>query len=352
MISLIITKLEQDTLFEAQNNHPKAKVRQKCRALYLKSLGYAHTDILSICRISRPTLSEYLKAYQKEGILGLLYHSYKGQPSKLDKYKDKIKESFEKKPASSLSEAKQRIETLTGLSRSIPQIREFLRKIGIKYLKSGALPGGHKGSSAEKMEERADFVTTQLNPKLKEANEGKRVVLFMDAAHFVHGAFLSYFWCFARVFVGTPPGRRRFNVLGAINAVTKQLTFVENETYINARSVCKLLKMLKLEYSEQLITIVLDNARYQRCRLVQRYARFIGIELLFLPSYSPQLNLIERLWKFVKKTCLYGQYYAKFDNFKMALKKCLLKINTELNHKIQSLISWNFQSFQNVKLLT
>ena len=86
-------------------------------------------------------------------------------------------------------------------------------------------------------------------------------------------------------------------------------------TYINAQSVCQLLIKLA-ELSLQVpITLVLDNARYQRCALVQSVADSLGIELLYLPPYSPNLNLIERLWKLVKKHCLYSKYYADFTAF-------------------------------------
>ena len=129
--------------------------------------------------------------------------------------------------------------------------------------------------------------------RLNQANEDKKIVLFTDAAHFVHGAFMSYVWCFARVFIGTPPGGKPYNVLGAINAVTTKLTMVTNDSYINAKSVCLLLKKLSLQYLEQSIILVLDNARYQKCRLVRRYAKKLGIQWLYLPSYSPQLNIIE-----------------------------------------------------------
>ena len=96
--------------------------------------------------------------------------------------------------------------------------------------------------------------------------------------------------------------------MGAINAVTKELITVTNQTYINAQSVCQLFIQLVELKIETPITLVLDNARYQKCALVQNYAEMLGIELLYLPSYSPHLNLIERFWKFVKKECLYSKY--------------------------------------------
>jgi transposase len=85
-----------------------------------------------------------------------------------------------------------------------------------------------------------------------------------------------------------------------------------NETYINAESVCERLKKIADQYAGLPITVVLDNARYQKCKLVQELALSLSIELLYLPAYSPNLNLIERLWKFVKKKCLWSKYYQDF----------------------------------------
>ncbi len=67
-------------------------------------------------------------------------------------------------------------------------------------------------------------------------------MFFVDAAHFVIGAFLGFMWCFERVFIKSPSGRKRFNVLDALNAITHEVITVTNETYINAESVCQLLR--------------------------------------------------------------------------------------------------------------
>ena len=95
------------------------------------------------------------------------------------------------------------------------------------------------------------------------------------------------------------------------------------------------------------ITVVLDNARYQRCKLVLTQATALGLELLFLPPYSPNLNLIERLGQFVKKEVLYSKYYDNFENFKEAITNCLEE--TEKKHKkaLASLLTLKFQTFSN-----
>jgi len=135
-----------------------------------------------------------------------------------------------------------------------------------------------------------------------------------------------------------------------LDAITLQLITITNERYINAQSVCQLLLKLRLVCPDELITLVLDNARYQHCRLVMDVAHRLEIELLFLPPYSPNLNLIERLWKFVKKECLYARYYPSFDAFKNAISTCLAQTQGQHKAKLATLLSLNFQSFDNVTL--
>lgn len=94
------------------------------------------------------------------------------------------------------------------------------------------------------------------------------------------------------MFVPTPSGRNRFNVLGAFNAITKETIRVETTTYINSESVCQLLLKVKQSSIGVPITVFLDNARYQTCTCVQDFAEDLEIELIYLPAYSPNLNLM------------------------------------------------------------
>jgi len=104
---------------------------------------------------------------------------------------------------------------------------------------------------------------------LTEAKAGQRIVYFMDAAHFVFAPFLGYLWSFRRLFVRAPSGRKRFNVLGALNAITHEVITVTNDSYINAQSVCSFLRHLAALHVNLPLTLVLDNARYQKCAMVQ-----------------------------------------------------------------------------------
>jgi len=187
----------------------------------------------------------------------------------------------------------------------------------------------------------------KLTPCLESAKKEERLVYFVDAAHFVMGAFLGYLWCIAKIFIPTSSGRSRYNVLGAINAVTHQLITVCNDTYINANSVCELLNKIREIVGEKIpITLVLDNAKYQRCDLVTELAAKLNIEMLFLPSYSPNLNLIERLWKWVKRDALNCKYHKSFAEFKESINKSLLKVEkSENKEEMDRLLTLNFQLF-------
>jgi transposase len=186
---------------------------------------------------------------------------------------------------------------------------------------------------------------------LEEAKAGQRVVFFVDAAHFVLAPYLGMLWCFVRQFIRAPAGRQRFNVLGALNAVTHELILVTNDAYINADSVCDLLRRIAAQRLAIPITLILDNARYQKCYIVLELAKSLGIELLYLPTYSPNLNLIERLWKFVKKDCLYSTYYNDFTLFKQAISSCLAQTQTTHKAALDSLLSHRFQTFKKSKIM-
>lgn len=198
-----------------------------------------------------------------------------------------------------------------------------------------------------------EYLDDKLLPRLEEAKRGTRTVLFVDAAHFVYGPFLGYLWCVVRLFVPGPSGRKRYNVLAALDAVTHRVIRVSNHAYINAESVCTLLTEVAAAGLRGPITLVLDNARYQKCAAVKALAASLGVELLYLPSYSPNLNLIERVWKFVKKECLGCRVLPTYEAFTTAIDDCLANLNTRHKHQMDTLLNLEFQLFdENVPVLS
>ena len=152
-------------------------------------------------------------------------------------------------------------------------------------------------------------------------------------------------WCWVRLLLRGASGRKRYSVLGAWNAVTQQLVSITTDATVSAETMCALLVKIAALGLQGPITLVLDNARYQHCALVMNLAASLNMHLEFLPSYSPNLNLIERLWKFIKKTVLYGRHYATFADYCAAIDGCLAKIPTDHRERLRSLMTHNFQMF-------
>ncbi|MDY3560562.1 IS630 family transposase [Gemmata sp. JC673] len=215
----------------------------------------------------------------------------------------------------------------------------------------GAIPLPPKKTIDEHRSAQAAFLRDQLEPVLAQARVRQRSVFFVDAAHFVQGSFLCCVWCLVRMFVRRTSGRWRYNVLGAWNGVTRERIRVTNETRVSSDTMVELMGRIAAHTTEP-TTLVLDNARYQRCAAVEAEAKRLGIVLLFLPSYSPNLNVIERLWRFTKKKALRGKYYPDFATFRAAIDECLDRIPTDHREALASLMTLKFQTFDSDSFLT
>jgi transposase len=334
-----------DALHHERFHYPHPRVQLKMEAVYLKSQRLPHHEICRLARISENTLRTYLRQFQEGGVARLKRLDWAGAASDLDEHRQTLEDYFRENPPRSTGEAAAAIERITGIRRGLTQVRSFLKGMGLKFRKLGMIP------AKADADEQARFLDEKLGPRLRQARRFRRVVCFADAAHFVHGPFLGYLWCFVRMLVRGPSGRKRFNVLGAIDAITHELTTVVNDTVIDAMAVCELLQKLAGRYAGLPLTLVLDNARYQKCEAVRLLAAELRIELLYLPTYSPNLNLIERLWRFVKKEVLSCRYYEDFTRFKAAIVGCLEGVEGEHKAAIASLLTLNFQTFEEPQIL-
>lgn len=185
--------------------------------------------------------------------------------------------------------------------------------------------------------------------RLAKAKGSAHALFFMDASHFVHGCdFLGGVYSKVRRFVRTFSGRQRYNVLGAIDYATKKVHTVTNATYITATEICQLLMSLASECAGKKIHVVLDNARYQKCEMVTSLANALKIDLVYIPPYSPNLNLIERLWKFVKGK-LRAKYYSDFTKFTDAIDSIIAGTESVFKEQISQLIGEKIQLFDDLE---
>lgn len=338
MLNLKISIADHKSLMELHQNHIHHVIRQRAHVILLRAEQISNNQISNLTGLAESTIIGYVHHYLLNGLQWITTLNFRKPTSQLQPFDEVIKEHFSNTLVSTISQACKEIHDLTGIMLKNTQMRVYLKTLNIKWRKVGSIPAKVDIDAQKK------FHDEQLQPRLEEANAGKRTVYFVDAAHFVMGSFLGFLWCLTRVFVRTPSGRQRFNVLGALDAVTKKLEMVTNDSYITSIQVCELLK--KLASNAILpVTLVLDNARYQRCRLVMELAQNLGIELLFLPPYSPNLNLIERLWKLTKKECLNSKYYANFALFYGAISTFLTTMGSTHKKQLDSLLTLKFQLF-------
>jgi hypothetical protein len=232
------------------------------------------------------------------------------------------------------------IKELTSVGLSECQARRIMKRLASRHRKVAGVPA----KSDPQLQ--LDFLARELLPRMEEARKGERRVFFVAAAHFVMGAFLRMIWCVSRLFVKTSSERQRYSVLGAVETRDHDLVTIRTAGSVNSMSVCDLMKKISQRYPGEKISLVMDNARYQYNQ-VKELAASLNLELLYLPPYSPNLSLIERLWKLVKTKCLRNRYYEHFGEFKAAIDSCLTSLNGSQRDALKSLPTENFQILQN-----
>ena len=342
MLPINLSETEIRQLNYERYYYPCPAVQKRIHAVYIKATtDMSNAMIGALIGLNRDSVGDWIMRYQQGGFDALCQFNYGTNTSAMDNHADSILKSFIRQPPMNVNEAKSRIEAMTGISRSPSQVRTFMKRHGLRYIKTGHIP------AKADTEKQRQWVKETLEPAIKEAQKGECHLLFLDAAHFILQPFICALWCVARLFIKAASGRNRINVLGAVNAITKQVHTLSNTTYINAETIVAFLQQLKEHYGDVPLKIVLDNARYQHCKLVEQAAKKLNITLLFLPSYSPNLNIIERLWKFTKKTILYAKYYESPLKFHQAITGFFQIVNQKYNADLKNLLTLKFQFFQN-----
>jgi len=329
---------EQELLF---GNDALSSSKRKALASLMLGAKIEKSQIAHVIGVSTRQVYNYERKGSESGVHNAeMYKDNRYRPgSELEAYKSDIARALIEDPPATAKEAAAKILALTGLKRSPTQVRTFMHKLGLKPLKTAQMPAK---ADAEAQNE---FLASALEPRIGLAEKNKQVLLFMGAAHFVWQAYLGVLWCISRIFIPAASGRQRINVLGALDPITKEIIKIVNRTYVTSTTVCDLLRVIAKKHEGRVITIVLDNARYQRCKLVMETAAALHIELLFLPAYSPNLNLIERLWRYVKKECLYSKYYKTANEFEESIERCLEQHDTVHKKDLDTLLTLKFQRF-------
>lgn len=332
--------LTTEQINELRRAHRQAKNKRdadRIKAIYSLAVGHTIAQVTSILMIDEETLRNYEKSYQEGGIPALLRNNHKGSMCRLsDAEIEAIKSELESTIHLTTQSVINFVEVNFGMTYTQSGMRDLLHRIGYEYKKPKLVPGNPDVEAQE------IFVEQYENFMQKKSRDCE--VLFLDAVHPEHNALAAYGWIKRgeKRELKTNSGRERLNLHGAINAETYQVTIIESET-VNADSTINLLEAIEQTYPlSKKIFVILDNAKYHYSKTVQEYIKSSRIKLIFLPSYSPNLNLIERLWKFFKKKVLYNRYNENIVAFRDACITFFRNIDSHYD-EIEKIMAGGFE---------
>jgi transposase len=332
-----LTDKELDDLaFEHRHTSDK-RYADRVKTVYLLGKGWSVTKIAEALLIDRETVRNHFKRYRKGGLSALQKHEAGGSDAALnEEQRQALDQHLREHLYLTAKEIAHYVEQTWQVAYSESGMTQLLHRLGYVYKKPKLIPG-----KADADRQRA-FIEQYQALKAEKAPDDP--IYFMDATHPHHNPIAGYGWIKRGKAheIRSNTGRQRLNINGAIDCISLH-PIVRYDDTINAQSVVELLKQIEQQHPRaSLIHIICDNARYYRSQVVTDYLRNSKIELIFLPPYAPNLNLIERYWRLFKKEILYGQYYETFALFKQA---CDDFFATPERHreKLRSLLTDNFQ---------
>ncbi|MCP4263633.1 MAG: IS630 family transposase [Planctomycetes bacterium] len=308
----------------------------RVKAVIALSKGWSAAQVAEILLFDEKTSRHYFERYQQGGLQALVDNNYSGAEPKLDKHQMSKLESYLEEHI--LPDAKSVIAHINkqyGVRYSVSGVTDLLHRLGFSYKKPTHVPG-----KQDPARQRAFLKEYEHIKASKGQNDP---ICFADATHPQHNSIPSYGWIKKgqEKALKANCGRQRLNINGAINIETLEPTTGFYDT-INADSTIDLFSKIKAKHpNAKTIYIIVDNARYYRSRLLKQYVKRTNIKLIFLPPYSPNLNLIERYWKIFKKKVLNNRYYETFGEFKLACQSFFRKRKKYLP-ELQMLLTENF----------
>ncbi|MDH4129563.1 MAG: IS630 family transposase [Spirochaetota bacterium] len=335
-----------EELSQLVNLHKKTKNRRdadKIKCIIYWGSGWTWEEIKEALFITDGTIKSYIDAYKNDGISEFLKnrhdgHNYKlnsEQETKLVNYVDTYNVLSSKQACSYLKNKFGKLFSDNGMTQT-------LKRLGFTYKKPKAVPC--KANTFSQINFLVKYYQKMLTLKDDEA------IYFVDASGFEHNAKMAYGWIRkgSNKEVKTNSGRQRLNVNGAYNPISHEVIAVSQDSNINADSNIALVeRILEFNRDKRRITLIFDNAKMNRSRKLKEFFenQEISIEPMYLPTYSPNLNLIERLWRFAKKKLLSNKYYSSFIKFKAVLDDFFEIDIWKMKKELKLLMNDKFQIF-------
>lgn len=302
---------EKQVLLDAHKACKQKRYADRIKTILHLNDGEDYQTISAWLLLNDSALRDYYKRYQAGGLEDLLSDNYTGGLSYLSAPElKKLEEHLTSTMYLHSKDIKQYIEKKHGVVFTLEGTRILLKRLNFVYKKTKHLPG--KGDLEKQYSFEKDYY------KLKSELGTKDEIYFMDGVHPLHNSINCNGWIKkgTEKAIRANTGRDRLNINGACN-VAKIDIIIHEDVSVNAQSTICLFEKMQQHQVKGKLNIIADNAKYYRSKLVSQYLEENKrINLIFLPSYSPNLNLIERLWRFHKEQILYGKHYDKFIDFK------------------------------------
>ncbi|MDR0656520.1 MAG: IS630 family transposase [Treponema sp.] len=286
------------------------KTADKIKAILLLSQGFTYAEIEKILLLDERTLNRYKQLYKSEGIDGLVANNYQGSRYKLSD--DQIKElqqELDSKIYRTSEEICEYVWKTFKVKHTAQGMVQTLHRIGYSYKKASSVPG-----KADK--EKQEAFVRRYKRRYKKLSEDEKVY-FMDGNHPTFNNHIGYGWIRKgeRFEIKSQDDRKRINLLGAYNPKEGEVLLQDYER-INGEAVIAFLRELRKRNGEKKLHVICDNARCQHAKEAKAAAKSLKIHLIYLPGYSPNLNLIERYWGFMKKRVLVNHHYETYERFR------------------------------------
>lgn len=331
--------LSKEKIAELEKLHRTLRDKRQAdrvKAVIALARGWSAAQVAEILLFDEKTSRHYFERYQQGDLPALLDDNYSGAEPKLNEHQMSELEAYLEEYI--FPDAKSVIAHIAqryAVHYSLGGITDLLHRMGFSYKKPTHVPGKQNPAQQQAFLEEYEHIKA-----IKGENDP---IYFADATHPQHNSIPYYGWIKKgqEKELKANCGRQRLNINGAINVETLEPVTGFYDT-INADSTIDLFSKIEAKHPDAgQIYIIVDNARYYRSHLLKEYTEGTKIKLIFLPPYSPNLNLIERYWKFFKKNVLNNHYYETFEEFKRACEGFFRKRKKYLP-QLQTLLTEHF----------
>ncbi len=311
MAGLKLSPFDIEQLRAAHRSVCDKREAYRINTVILLGSGWTEQEVAEALFLDADTLRRFVKRYREGGVERLLTFEYRGGIAKLTtKQETQLDEHLSQQTYLRAADIAAYIQTTFAVTYSVNGVTDLLHRMGYAYKKPKVVPG------QADLRKQQRFLAKYR--KLRKNKDKTAPVYFMDGVHLQHNTVAAHGWIKRGVAktIATNTGRQRLNINGAIN-IDSLNTITRTDPSVNAQSTVALLQEIQRKHpAAKMINLICDNARYYRSKIVKAFVKKSKIKLMFLPPYSPNLNLIERLWKYARKQILYNQYHKTFAEFK------------------------------------